>query len=128
MYSSKKLRTGLKQHTAAGKTVSDAEEGAAANGPSPVGPLEGGNTANPQTAVNGTRQTDTKSERNLEELQGHNLELDSSMGNGPVSHRSLASNGSAAAAKEGAIVSHKNLGASHFSGRSFGSSGRVWGT
>lgn len=125
-YSSKKLRTGLKQHTAAGKTASDVEEGGAGNGPSPVGPLEGNparNTANLQANVNGGSHDDVTTGRDVGELQGHNLELDSSMGNGPVSHRSLASNGSAAA-----VVSHKNLGANQLSAKSFGSSGRVWGT
>lgn len=118
-YSSKKLRAGPKHNTALGRTVSDAEEGAVANGLSPV---EGGSArheANPEATLNGSRQADS------EGLQGNKLELDSSMGNGPVSHRSLASSGSAAA-REAASASQKTLGGTNFSAKSFGSSGRVW--
>jgi len=124
-YSSKKLRTGLKHSTAADRTVADAKEGAAANGLSPVGPLEGHSPARHEATVNGSRQADGVFERDLEGLQGNKLELDSSMGNGPVSHKSMASV-SLAAAREGASVSQKALGATHLSAKSFASSGREW--
>lgn len=123
-FSSKRLRSGLDQHQAAGRTASAAEEGAAGNGPSPVGPQQGNahrDELNPQASVHGTREAwPRSSQRNLEagEEEEEKDNLDSSMGIGPVSHRSLAGSGLAAAA-----VSQKSLRAAHMSGKSFGSSG-----
>lgn len=130
-YSSKKLRSGLDQHTAADRTISTAEEGTAGNGPSPVGPLEGvaaaahGDELNPQAAVRVNRVPGLAlSQRKLRALEEEENNLDSSMGIGPVSHRSLASSGSAAVT-EGAAVSQKTIREAHMSGNSFGSSGRL---
>ncbi|KAL8967025.1 MAG: hypothetical protein Q9197_005665, partial [Variospora fuerteventurae] len=117
-FSSKRLRSGLHQHQAAGGTASAAEEGAAGNGPSPVGSQQGAthrDELNPRTSVNGTREAWPRSsqrdpEAGEEEEEENNL--DSSMGIGPVSHRSLASSG-LAAATDAAAVSQKSLRAAH---------------
>lgn len=75
---------------------------------------------NPQASVNGTREAWPRNPEAGEEEEENNL--DSSMGIGPVSHRSLASSG-LAAASDAAAVSQKSLRAGHMSGKSFGSSG-----
>ena len=130
-YSSKKLRSGLDQHTAADRTISTAKEGTAGNGPSSVGPLEGipaaahGDELHPQASVRVNQVPGLAlSQRKLRALEEEENNLDSSMGIGPVSHRSLASSGSAAAT-EGAAVSQKTIREAHMSGKSFGSSGRL---
>ena len=130
-YSSKKLRSGLDQHKAADRTASVAEERAVRNGPSPVGPLESksagahGDELNPQASVSGNQEAGPALSQGQQEVLEEEEEnnLNSSMGIGPVSHRSLASSGSAAAT-EGAAVLQKTFRAAHISGKSFGSSGR----
>ena len=100
-YSSKKLRTGLTQDSAAKGPGTDLEQG---NGPSPEGPL----------TTNLPVENRALAHRDKEE---HESNLDSSMGIGPVSHRSLASHGSGLGS-EAAVASRKA-----FSAKSFGSSG-----
>ena len=101
----------------------DVEQGTG-NSPSPVGPLEG-NLARDDADLPGTLSGDKEigmvSQGAAAEQENN---LDSSMGIGPVSFRSLASSGSAVAS-EAAPVSGRTLSGNVLSGKSFGSSGRV---
>lgn len=123
-FSSKKLRSGVNRNKADKSTKDDTEQGATGNSASPVGPSEDNlarDEANFPVTLNGDKEIAMVSQRVAAEQENN---LDSSMGIGPVSFKSLASSTSAAAS-EAAPVSGKTLSGNALSGRSFGSSGRV---